>query len=351
MAHFIPCRKTSDATYVAHLFFTEIVRLHGLPRSIVSDRDVKFTGHFGRSLWKKLGTQLNFSSVYHPQTDGQTEVVNRSLGNLLRSLTGENSWLWDRALAQVEFAYNNSPNCSTGYSPFQILYGMHPRGIHELRDLGKLEWRSADNEDFAEAMSELHELLKLKLQDSVQKYKQQADSRQKEVQFDGGDEVLAHLRKERFPKGTYNKLKFKKIGPRKIFRKFSPNAYEIQLPPDIGISPIFNVVDLFPYTAHAEDDSVVQPERDTQVEDSSWMRHMPLVQPHEIEGIIDTQVAKKTRRKEYLRYLVKWKNRPIEDSSWLGMVQIQKAGYSVEELMERSHDFLLPRGPDARASG
>jgi len=66
MAHFIPYWKTSHATYIAHLFFTEIVRLHSLPRSIVSDREIKFTGHFRRTLWKKLGTQLNFSSVYHP---------------------------------------------------------------------------------------------------------------------------------------------------------------------------------------------------------------------------------------------------------------------------------------------
>lgn len=257
MAHFIPCRKTSNATYVAHLFFTEIVRLHGLPRTIISDRDVKFTGLFWRTLWKKLGTQLNFSSAYHPQTDGQTEVVNRSLGNLLRSLTGENSRLWDRALAQAEFAYNDSPNRSTRHSPFQILYGMHPRGIHELRDLGKLERRSANGEDFAEAMSELHEKVKIRLQDNVQKYKQQADSKRREVHFNVGDEVLAHLCRERFPKGTYNKLKYKKIGPCKILRKFSANAYEIQLPPDIGISPIFNVADLFPYNAQEEDDSVV----------------------------------------------------------------------------------------------
>jgi hypothetical protein len=86
MAHFIPCQKTSDATHVANLFFKEVVRLHNLPRSIVLDKDIKFVGHFWRTLWKKLGMDLSFSSYYHPQIDGQNEVVNKSLGNLLRCL-------------------------------------------------------------------------------------------------------------------------------------------------------------------------------------------------------------------------------------------------------------------------
>ena len=89
MAHFIPCYKTSDVTHVANLFFKEIVRLHGLPKSIVSDRDTRFVSHFWRTLWKKLGTKLSFISSYHPQTDGQTKIVHRSLGNILRSLAGE----------------------------------------------------------------------------------------------------------------------------------------------------------------------------------------------------------------------------------------------------------------------
>ena len=104
MAHFFPCYKTSDATYVANLFFKEVVRLHGLPRSIVSDRDTRFVGHFWRTLWKKLGTKLRFSAAYHPQTDGKTEVVNRSLGNPLRSLAGEHPKQWDHIFPQEEYA-------------------------------------------------------------------------------------------------------------------------------------------------------------------------------------------------------------------------------------------------------
>jgi hypothetical protein len=120
MAHFIPCQKTSDVTHIANLFFKEVIRLHGLPKSIVSDRDTKFIGNFWRTLWKKLGTNLAFSSAYHPQTDGQIEVVNRSLGDLLRSLVTEHHSSWDHILPQAEFAYNDSVNRSTGRVHFRF---------------------------------------------------------------------------------------------------------------------------------------------------------------------------------------------------------------------------------------
>ena len=122
MTNFIPCYKTSDPTHIANLFFKEIVRLHGFPKSIISDRDTIFIGHLWSTLWKKLSTKLSFSSYYHPQIDGQTKVVNISLGNILRSLVGDHPNQWDRVLTQEEFSDNDSPNRSTSQSPFYIVY-------------------------------------------------------------------------------------------------------------------------------------------------------------------------------------------------------------------------------------
>jgi hypothetical protein len=177
----IPCQKTSDVTHIANLFFKEVIRLHGLPRSIVSDRDTKLLGHFWRTLWKKLGTNLLFSLSYHPQTDGQTEVVNRSLGHLLRSLVAEHHNSWDNVLPQAEFAYNDSVNWSTGQSPFQIVYGTHPRGFSELRDSEQTTTRSASAKEFAEAIRELHSRVKERLQNSSQEYKRRSDHHRRQL--------------------------------------------------------------------------------------------------------------------------------------------------------------------------
>jgi hypothetical protein len=278
---------------------------------------------------EEAGDKLSFSSTYHPQTDGQTEVVNRSLGNLLRSLVTEHHSQWDQILSQAEFAYNNSPNRSTGKIPFQIVYGMMPRGVSELRDMEQSEFRSVGAEDFTAEMQKLHDQIKEQLQNNNAEYKHRVDQHRRELQFEVGDQVLAHLRKERFPRGTYNKMKLKKIGPCKILRKFGNNAYEIELPEDVGISPIFNVSDLYPYR---EDDT----ERSEDQEKIQWEKQMPVAENPQMEKIVDQRIGKKTRRKTYFEYLVKWKGHPIEDASWVSEVDVQKHGRSVQELMDRS---------------
>ncbi|PKU79630.1 putative mitochondrial protein [Dendrobium catenatum] len=252
MAHFVACKKTFDALHIAKLFFKEIVRLHGISRSLTSDRDVKFISHFWRELWKRFQTDLKMSSAYHPQTDGQTEVTNRTLASMLRCLVEDHPKRWEEVLGQAEFAYNSMPNRATGMCPFSIVYTKMPNHIVDVAVLPKC--RSAAAAQSAEQFSEILKSVRGRLEDTNLKYKAAQDKHRRSVEFQPGDLVMLRYRQDRFPVGSCPKLHPKKFGPFPILRKINDNAYVIDLPKDLAISTTFNVADIYPY--HPPDEAV-----------------------------------------------------------------------------------------------
>ena len=123
VSHFIPVKSTYKANAIANIFMKEIFKLHGFPKAIIFDKDIKFTSIFWKGLFAYLGTKLNFSTSYHPQIDGKTEQVNQVLGDMLRMYVMDKPTKWDHYLHLVEFAYNNHYQASGKYNPFEILYG------------------------------------------------------------------------------------------------------------------------------------------------------------------------------------------------------------------------------------
>jgi hypothetical protein len=127
--HFTPLKHPYTAAQVAQTFFEVIFRLHGIPSSIVCDRDPVFTGIFWRELFRLHGTKFNFSSAYHPQTDGQTEVVNRTIEMYLRCFTSSSPKQWAKWLPWVEYCYNTGYHSATKRTPFEIVYGRPPPSL------------------------------------------------------------------------------------------------------------------------------------------------------------------------------------------------------------------------------
>ncbi|KAK1601905.1 hypothetical protein QYE76_017610 [Lolium multiflorum] len=248
MSHFIACHKSDDASHIANLFFREIVRLHGVPKTIVSDRDVKFMSYFWKTLWRKLGTKLLFSTTCHPQTDGQTEVVNRTLSQLLRSMIKKNLKEWEECLPHVEFAYNRAVHSTTELCPFEVVYGFKPITPLDLLPLPIHERVNMEASKRADFVKKIHVKTKELIEKKGKSNAARKNKKRKEMLFKPGDLVWVHFRKDRFPQLRKSKLKPRGAGPYKVLAKINDNAYSIDLPEDeFGVSNSFNVADLTPY--------------------------------------------------------------------------------------------------------
>ncbi|KAL0554265.1 hypothetical protein IC582_008182 [Cucumis melo] len=160
-AHFVPGKSTYTASKWAQLYMSEIVRLHGVPVSIVSNRDARFTSKFWKGLQTAMGTRLDFSTAFHPQTDGQTERLNQVLEDMLRACALEFPGSWDSHLHLMEFAYNNSYQATIGMAPFEALYGKCCRSpvcwdeVGEQRLMGP-ELVQSTNEAIQKIRSRMH---------------------------------------------------------------------------------------------------------------------------------------------------------------------------------------------------
>ena len=212
-----------------------------MPNTIVSDRDTKFLSHFWRCLWAKLGTKLLFSTTCHPQTDGQTEVVNRTLSTMLRAVLKNNKKMWEECLPHIEFAYNRSLHSTTKMCPFEVVYGFLPRAPIDLLPLPSSEKVNFDAKQRAELILKMHELTKENIERMNAKYKLAGDKGRKHVVFAPGDLVWLHLRKDRFPNLRKPKLMPHVDGPFKVLEKINDNAYKLELSVDLGFVPLLTL--------------------------------------------------------------------------------------------------------------
>ena len=329
MVHYCPTTTTVTAPQLARIILHHVVRLHGVPSSIVSDRDPRFTSSFWRSLWSYLGTKLAMSTAYHPQTDGQTERANRTLEDSLRSYVQYNQKDWDDHLDALEIAYNNSVQASTGYSPYYLNSGRHPAFPLSMT----VKTNDGTNESAMQLVKKVAENLsnaKRNLMTAQQRQKKYADEKRRAVTFQVGDRVMlstAHLNnQDRAPK-----LSPKYIGPFTITRVINNNAYVLDLPMSMSrVHNTFNVSQLKLY----RDGSNRFPNREQQVYDRP-----PPELIHDGQEAWEVEAIRGKRgHGSHVRYLVKWKGYPDHESTWEPLRSLRFAYDAIREFELQNSD-------------
>eukprot|EP00742_Colponemidia_sp_Colp-10_P022291 GILJ01026305.1.p1 GENE.GILJ01026305.1~~GILJ01026305.1.p1 ORF type:complete len:364 (+),score=28.35 GILJ01026305.1:3-1094(+) len=326
LAHFEATTTTVSAQELSIIFIRSVFRHHGLPESIVSDRDPRFTGTFWRCLFTTFGTSLKFSTAFHPQTDGQTERTNRTLEQVLRAYVSVVQDDWDAHLIFAEFAYNNAASASTTASPFFIAYGQHPRVPTTLQ----IAQQEPDTESptnlrpFLDRMDSLLRATADQLLMAQNRQAQYANMHRSEESFSVGDEVLLstqNLKMSNF--GPSRKLQPKFIGPYPISEVVSRVAYRLDLPTTFKIHPVFHVSLLRRSVAN---DEGLFPSR-------APPPPPPVVLADGSEEFEVEEILSKRRYRRQQQYLVKWLG--YSDPTWEPAANLTNCPEKLQEFEAR----------------
>ena len=318
-AHFISLKHPFTAIDVAMVFVQEIVRLHGFPKTIVSDRDRIFTGKFWKELFRLSGTNLCFSTAYHPQSDGQTEVTNRGLETYLRCFAGEKPRTWSKFLQWAEFSYNSSFHSTIQMSPFKALYGREP--------LSLLRYESGSTNN-AELEARLQErdgnlvLLNQQLLKAQQVMKAKVDDHRREVEFNVGDKVFLKLRPYRqqsLARRVNEKLSARYYGPFEVAARVGKVAHRLHLPPEARIHPTFHVSQLKKAVGESLEPTTIPPQLNVE----GVLEFSP-------EAVYAHRFNENTGHEEIL---VKWEGLPEADCTWewKSVIEKQFLGLDLED--------------------
>ena len=310
-AHFLPVWKNYKLERLAKLYVNEIVRLHGVPESIVSDCDPHFTSKFWVILQKALGTKTHFSTAFHPQTDGQSERTIQTLEDMLWSCVLQFKGSWDDQLALMEFAYNNSCHSSIGMAPYEAVYGRQCRTPLCWSEVGE---RRLIGPELVQFTAEKIDLIRERLKMAQSRQKSYADRRRKDLEFQVGDWVflklspwkgVVHFRKR-------GKLSPRFIGPYQIVERVGPVAYRLDLPSDLAkVHDVFHVSMLRKYIA---DPSHVFSEQPITLRDDLAYEEEPM-QPLD---------RRELRNKVIPLVMLLWRNHLVEEANWEPELQMRQ---------------------------
>jgi hypothetical protein len=298
MLHFVPTTKTVTAPALAQLFINNIFRLHGLPECIISDRDPRFTSNFWKATFDILGTRLDMSTAFHPQTDGQSERAIRTLEQMLRNYVSPRQNDWDDYLGVLEFAYNNAVQASTAQTPFFLNSGRHP-----ATPFTRALPRSAHVPAAGDYLSDLQAAMRTAKQavhTAQQRQAAAADRHRRAAHvYQVGDWAMLSTAHLKMP-GPCPKLTPPWDGPFRVLAVEGLNV-ELELPPTWTIHPKFHQSLLKPYVGDCPDTRRPPPE---------------MVNDEHEEFEVQAIRASKFDPKEGQMYLVKWKGYPETDNTW-----------------------------------